>query len=338
MLKRLRTWWNFRTAVLATVAAHPVEPGERDIVVVPCWRRAEFLWHCLDNLTRNDDIGSVHVLFRVDTGFSQETLEIIRSFADRLASYEIELALASPFRRTKPSGNLLFGMLHAALKARQFVFLVEEDVMVARDFLRWHREVQAAAGRLFCSIASRNTNRQLTLPEVLDGFYLSSGDYRSIGVCFDKNVLLELIGRHFNMSYLRQPKKYIRRRFPNSKIGLGFVEQDGLIRRIQERSDYPIAWPCVPRAFHSGFLGARGKWQNFNGSEGVKSPLSERIQLLNDTIYSADAMRKVIDSAEFLELSMPCPLQLPAWNTVRRISVPAPVGEMSEQLARRLQE
>jgi hypothetical protein len=338
MLKRLSTWWNFRTAVLASSPAHPVEPGERDIVVVPCWRRAEFLWHCLDNLTRNDDIGSVHVLFRVDTGFSQETLEIIQSFADRLASYEIELALASPFRRTKPSANLLFGILHAAVKSKQFVFLVEEDVMVARDFLRWHREAHSVAGGLFCSLASRNTNRRLTLPEALDGFYLSSGDYCSIGVCFDKNVLLELIASHFNMSYLRQPKKYIRRRFPESKIGLGFVEQDGLIRRIQERSAYPIAWPCVPRAFHSGFFGARGSWQNFNRSEGSERSLNERIQLLADTIYSADAMREVIDGPEFLELCMPCPLQLPAWNELHRIPVPVPVGKMSEQVARRLQE
>jgi hypothetical protein len=204
--------------------------------------------------------------------------------------------------------------------------------------LRWHREAHSVAGGLFCSLASRNTNRRLTLPEALDGFYLSSGDYCSIGVCFDKNVLLELIASHFNMSYLRQPKKYIRRRFPESKIGLGFVEQDGLIRRIQERSAYPIAWPCVPRAFHSGFFGARGSWQNFNRSEGSERSLNERIQLLADTIYSADAMREVIDGPEFLELCMPCPLQLPAWNELHRIPVPVPVGKMSEQVARRLQE
>jgi hypothetical protein len=228
-------------------------------------------------------------------------------------------------------------MLRAAAMSKQFVFLVEEDVMVGRDFLRWNREAHRVTDRLFCSVAATNTNRRLTLPEAVDGFYLSSGDYRSIGVCYDKNVLLELIGAHFNMSYLRQPKKYIRRRFPGSKIGLGFVEQDGLIRRIQEGSAYPIAWPCVPRAFHSGFLGARGSWQNFNRSEGTEDSLSERIQLLADTIYSADAMRKVIDSPEFLELSMPCPLQLPAWQTLHRISVPAPIGELSEQLARRLQ-
>jgi hypothetical protein len=90
MLRRLRNWWNFRHAVhqasrpdLARAA------GDRDVVVLPCWRRPEFLWHCLDNLTRAEGIDSVHVLFRPDTGFSADNLEVIRSFADRLASFEV---------------------------------------------------------------------------------------------------------------------------------------------------------------------------------------------------------------------------------------------------------
>ena len=26
----------------------------RDVVLIPCWRRPEFLWHCLENLTQAD--------------------------------------------------------------------------------------------------------------------------------------------------------------------------------------------------------------------------------------------------------------------------------------------
>ena len=294
--------------------------------MIPCWRRAEFLWQCLDNLTRAAQFDTVHVLFRPDTGFSPETLEVIHAFADRMPDFEIQIADPCPFRRTKPSANFLLGLLHAATTARQLVYLVEEDIMVGRDFFRWHRTVQADAGPLFCSIPVKNPNRSLTLPDAPDGYYLSSGDSCSNGMCFDKHVLQRLIAPHVNMAYLRSPKKYIRRTFPASKIGLGFVEQDGLIRRIQERTNLPIAWPCVPRAFHAGFYGARGGWQNFKLPDGMKGSLQDRVKLLATTIYDADAMRTEIDSPEFLETCMPCRLELPVWNSLRQIDVPMPMG------------
>jgi hypothetical protein len=327
MLRRVRTWWRFRRAVLrasGTRRAH--RAGEKDVVVLPCWRRPEFLWHCLDNLTRAAGMDAVHVLFRPDTGFAPENLEVIHSFADRLPSFEIRLPEPCPFRRTKPSANLLLGCLYAAAMARRYVFLVEEDIMVARDFFTWHRTVHAAARGLFCSIPVKNPNRSLTLPDQPAAYYLSSGDYCSNGVCFDKHRVQSMIAPHVNMGYLRRPKKYLRRQFPASAVGLGFVEQDGLVRRIQERSQRPIAWPCVPRAFHAGFFGARGGWQNFHPPSHLGSSIWERVQLLADTIYSPDAVRNAAQSAQCIDDCLPCNLDLPAWRGVDRIDVPAPTA------------
>src|ERR1039458_3247253 len=177
MLRQFRVWRRFRQAVRkASRGDLPHLPGNKDIVVLPCWRRPEFLWHCLDNMTRAEGVDSVHVLFRPDSGFSPDNLEVIESFADRLSSFEVQTADPCPFRRTKPSANLLLGCLHAAAAAKRYVFLVEEDIMVARDFFAWHRSVHAAAGPLFCSIPVKNRNRLLTLPDEVDGYYLSSGD------------------------------------------------------------------------------------------------------------------------------------------------------------------
>lgn len=201
--------------------------------------------------------------------------------------------------------------------------------MVARDYFRWHRAVHAAAAPLFCSIPVKNPNRALSLPDDPAAYYLSSGDSCSNGMCFDKQVLQSLVAPHVNMAYLRAPKKYIRRNFPGSTIGLGYVEQDGLIRRIQERSPLPIAWPCVPRAFHSGFFGARGGWHNFTHPAGAGESFQDRVQLLTDTIYSADAMRQAVvrnsgERAEFIASCMPCSLDPPAWKVLHRIDVPMP--------------
>jgi hypothetical protein len=321
MLRKLRTWWRFRRAVQNAGAAPGCRSsGDTDVVVLPCWRRPEFLWHCLDNISRAEGVSELTLHIRPDTGFAPENLEVVRSFADRLPNIEVHYPVPSAFRRTKQSANVLLGYLQAAARTRQYVYLIEEDVMVARDYFRWHREVQAQCERpLFCSIASKNTNRTLTLAEDLEGFYLSSGDYCSIGVCFDKHVLQTLIAPHVNMSYLRSPKKYLRRRFPKSRIGLGFVEQDGLIRRVQQQSTASIAWPCVPRAFHAGFYG-------YNRSGGISGDLQQRIETLSRTIYSRDSMRDAVTQPQFLESSLPCELRLPAWTQLHQIAVPPPTA------------
>jgi hypothetical protein len=313
MFGKLQTWWNFRRAVnqLARGELDRTSTG-RDVVVLPCWRRPEFLWHCLDNIAQAEGATDLIIMLRPDTGHSADNLEVVRSFADRLPNIVVSYPAPSAFRRTKQSANVLLGYLEAAAQARQFVFLIEEDVMVARDYFRWHREVHAAATNLFCSIASKNTNRKLTVPQDVTGYYLSAGDYCSIGVCFDKQILTKMIAPYVNMAYLRRPKKYIRRHFPTSPIGLGFVEQDGLIRRIQENATHQIAWPCVPRAFHAGFYG-------YNRSGGIEGGLSSRIKLLADTIYDRNSMRQATGQAEDDDLSVPTDLQLPPWRTLHHV-------------------
>jgi hypothetical protein len=314
MLRRVRTRWNYRQAVTnasRVASTHPA--GEKDVVVLPCWGRPEFLWHCLDNLTRAEGIGDVHLLFRPDTGFLPDNIEVIHSFADRLPSFQISLPEPCPFRRTKQSANLLLGYLHAAAQARHYVFLVEEDTMVARDFFRWHRAAHAAAGALFCSIATRNPNRTVAVPADPEGYYLSSGDFSANGVCFDKSLVQRLIAPHVNMAYFRRPKKYLRRHFPASAVGLGFVEQDGLLRRIQEQSNVPIAYPCVPRGYDAGFYG-------YNRAGGVEGSMQDRVRRLAATIYSPDTMRSVA-SPEFIDRCMPVNLQPPHWEIQRRIDV-----------------
>jgi hypothetical protein len=285
------------------------------VVVIPCWRRPEFLWHCLDNLAQAEGVEDVRIVIRPDTGFAVDNLDVVREFSQRLPTIDIQYPTPAPYRRTKQSANVLLGYLAAAANARRYVFLVEEDIMVARDFFRWHREAQVAAGRaLFCSIAVRNPNRRVSVPDEVDGFYLSSDDYCSTGVCFEKSVITSLLAPHIRLAYFRRPKRYIRQQFPNSGIGLGFVEQDGLIRRIEESSALPIAWPCVPRAFHSGFYG-------YNRPGGLPGSLRSRVTTLADTIYAAPESAAGERPTAVSEDCIPCLLDLPRWQALRQVEV-----------------
>ncbi|MGH8207522.1 MAG: hypothetical protein ACRETK_12180 [Steroidobacteraceae bacterium] len=317
MLTQVRSRWNFRMAVMRAARTDVAQPpGERDVVVLPCWRRPEFLWHCLDNLSQADGILDLQVIVRLDTGYLQDNLDVIRSFSERIPHLQIQYPQPCPFRRTKQSANVLLGYLQAAAVARRFVFLVEEDIMVARDFFRWHRAVHAQQPRLFCSIAARNPNRDVAVPHEVGGYYRSTSDYCSLGVCLDRRIITGLIAAHVNMQYFGKPKRYLRRHFPASAVSLGFVEQDGLIRRIQEKSQLPLAYPCMPRAFHAGFYG-------YNRPGGIDGSLQERIRILAGTIYDRDAMRCAAGRPEFIDSCRPCDLHTPDWHVLRQIHLPA---------------
>ena len=252
----------------------------RDVLLIPCWRRAEFLWHCLDNLSRADGIEGLHLLFRADTGYDRANREVIEEFAPKFGSYEINQPVVCPYRSTKQSANVLGGYLIAAARARRYVFMVEEDVMVARDFFRWHYAVQAAQPRLFCSIGVRNHNREVPDSADPQTYYLTTQDYCSWGVCFERSIIEQLIAPHVRREYFQDPGRYCAGKFAGSSIGAGYVEQDGLIRRIQEASGqaHPIAYPYRPRGYHAGFVG-------YHRRGSISGNLRARIGEVGEVIY-----------------------------------------------------
>jgi hypothetical protein len=257
----------------------------------------------------------MHVVFRPDSGFDPDNLAVIREHAKRLPSHEIQPAPRCPYRRTKLSANILLGYLDAAARARRHVYMVEEDIMVGRDFFRWHAAVHAQRAGLFCSIAVRNHNREVHTPDDPDGYYLSSGDYCSWGVCFDVAVIRERIAPHVNLAYLRRPKRYLRGRFARSKVSLGFVEQASLLRRIQELDSLPIAYPATPRAFHAGFYG-----RNRPGT--IEGALQERVRRLDGMIYDCTAMRGAALSARYAADSEPVPLDIISGQRLHELHLP----------------
>jgi hypothetical protein len=291
--------------------------GARDVVLIPCWRRPELLWHCLHNLSQAEGIGALHVLFRPDTGYDAAILEVIKEFTPRLGSHEVHTPVACPYRRSKRSANLLSGYLMAAAMSRRYVFMVEEDVIVARDFLRWHYAVQAAQPRLFCSIATRNVHR--AVPDSMDPqtYYLTSGDYCPHGPCYERAIITQWIAPHVGRDYFAAPRRYCARHFPRSRVGADQVEQDGLIRRIQESTGeaHAIAYPYRPRAFHAGF--------GYPRPGTLEGTLRERIRAVGAVIYNAEAMRRAAEQSEFIEDSMPVPLDTPHWQALRYQTLPA---------------
>lgn len=281
-----------------------------DILLIPCWARPELLYHTLDNLVNTGDLSTVHIVFKPDTAHSAEIYKVVDLFKDHLPSYEFKAATPSKNKATKQSQNVLEGYIYAASLTDGLVFMVEEDVMVGEDFFRYHRALHDQQPDLFCSLSTRNHNRAVTTEDDPAAYYLSTGDYCSLGVCFKASVIREHIAPHVNSSYLADPIGYCEATFPNSEIGRSMVEQDGLIRRIQMSIGLPTAYPHAPRAYHAGYYGYNRDRNTFGGS------LQAKIDRVGEIIYDREAMRKAVSRPEYFRDSEPVPLKLSPWKTL----------------------
>jgi hypothetical protein len=210
------------------------------------------------------------------------------------------------YGRAKQSYNLLTGYQRAVETARDKVFMIEEDIMIATDFFTWHYKVhEAENNNLFCSIATANNNRDVPVTDRMDSYYLTHGDYQSLGVCFNKKVLIEEVLPLAVAAYYTNSQVFCQKEFPNSKIGRAYTEQDGLIRRVQEHQDKLIAFPHVARAYHSGFIG-------YNRQKNFNMELVQKIEYIRSIIFSDQRMREVnFKNPDFYKDSKPINLDNP---------------------------
>lgn len=282
-----------------------------DVVLIPCWRRAELLWHVLANIQRAEGADQLHYIFRPDIGHSSEILEVIREFP-----FSKEVAKTPPSRAThtpsKQSFSVLSGYHLAAQQSTGMVYMIEEDIFVATDFFKWHKAVHAQNPNLFCSIAVENHNRTIHEPGAFDEYYLTTLDYCSWGPCFHRDTILHHIVPAATWGYYTGPKAQCIAQFPGYPANQNHSEQDGLIRRVQWKlgMDRPIAYPYQGRAYHAGLYG-------YNRGKAPSGTLAQRIKFTADTCYSEEAMRILAGRPEWADDSRPINLTAEPWNELK---------------------
>lgn len=287
----------------------------KPVVLIPAWRRPEFLWHCLENIKNARQSGRYHYVFRFDQGHSPELFQVIDGFP---FSYEVTITQRSPYRVAKQSFSLLTGYQIAAQRAgrEQLVFMIEEDVMIAQDFFEWHEAIHAEQKHLWCSIGVANPNRKVNVQGEGGDYYLTSDDYCSLGVCYKASVINDVIIPLATPKYFVDPINHLKREFPASPFGDAFAEQDGLIRRAQwaKGMAMPIAYPVHAKAYHAGFYG-KNRGAGFHGS------LQERKQRIAEVIYSDEAMRMFARHPEWYEDSRPINLTGQQWTSINERTI-----------------
>lgn len=272
-----------------------------NIILIPCANRPEFLYYCVEKLKKCEEAKEMLTLFHVDFKHDKYIHNIVNRYP-----YNKEVIINERHGWNKLPVNILRGYKKAVERTDEYVFMIEEDVMVGTDFFNWHIKIHEKEKNIFCSIASRNNNldRDLQLDHSFAKYYLSHNTYQSLGVCFKKGVLNDFVLPHANKEYFINNEQYCLSHFPDSQFKRQWTEQAGLIRRIQEKNRMPIAYPFIPRAFHAGFYG-----KNRTGQ--IKGNILKKINQLGQIIFDNGAMKansmheRYYDDSKPIELNQP---------------------------------
>lgn len=268
-----------------------------DIVIVPSYFRPEYLQLALEHLATADGAGEKIVWVEQDracvhTPHLVSELPHVRQVISRFANaFEALIYSERP-----PNGyignpcNFLEAYKRAYKCAdARYVYLVEDDVLVSKDFFRWHEAVQATDD-FFVTVGWHCVRNPEVKPSTDPTEYITSyRDYSSIGVCW-KREKLEALAKHARPEYYQDMAGYLRGAFPGNPIPAGqWTEQAGVVTRLlHETRTRLVAWPSLRRCAHVGVSGYhRPRGHQFAGGldqriAGLRAAVSDqRIQSMS---------------------------------------------------------
>jgi hypothetical protein len=267
-----------------------------DLVLVPSYFRPEYLYLTLEFLGKAEGGADKHVWVSQDAHFHDYTergamFPQIETVCRNAGQYfqKLRYIQRQPHAYVGNPSNFLelYKEAHEQRDVR-YVYLVEDDVLVAPDFFRWHEAVHERSD-YFCSVGWHCTRNKSVLPTKNPNTLIESArDFTSIGVCWKREKLHRVAG-HARRDYYSNLKGYMQAAFPHSPMpSHKWNEQAGLIMRIllNLRGSESVCWPGLRRCSHIGMSG----YHRRNGYQ-FAGPLDQRIANLRSVISSTKAMR-----------------------------------------------
>jgi hypothetical protein len=245
----------------------------KNVVLIPCWRRDDFLQVTLDYIQQANGADRNIYVFLLERSFVIGVHHVANNFP-----LEKIVHRTSHHTYRGNSFNVLEGYKLAMRLAdhheSEIIYLIEEDIFIGKDFFDYHERVQSQFSNAFMVSGVKNQNDNTEKPQDPSKVY-TFNRYQSLGVSWQPNRL-PLILEHAVPEYYRSREAYLGKKFPKSVFGSNWSEQDGLINRLMEKHDLHGIYPCVPRAYHAGFVGYNRPGASLRGS------LEERVQRLKE--------------------------------------------------------
>lgn len=260
------------------------------IVIVPAYFRPEMLYLTLEKIYEAEGSDSKLIWVYHDRKYKDleqfanelQDIETVIEYWKRAFGNRLKAVMRLEHGYYGNSYNILAAYAKAYQTDAKYVYLIEEDVLITPDFFTWHQSVQDTDA--LCSIAGFCDRNGIQPTED----FLSS-EYASLGVCWKRENLSAIL-EHANVDYYRNPSPYILKHFPNSNLGLKYMEQDGLIQRVMEQRLQRTVFASPPRAFH---IGVYGYHRSIGAGNMPLGTLADRIQFYRKNLSDPAWCQKV---------------------------------------------
>lgn len=232
----------------------------KDLILIPTFARPEYLSLCLEHVAAADKVGDHEVWVSHDrhvndVGFPLGQMEISKQVVAKAGARMI-LRQPHPYIGNPCNFLELYKEAFSQPDVR-YVFLIEDDVLIAKDFFRWHAAVQER-GDYFCSVGWHCVRYDKAIRDDDPTSYIESAmDFSSIGVCWKREKLAPFV-QHATPKFYCAMRDYLARAFPNNPIPAGqWTEQAGVVTRLLHAApgQRVVAWPTRRRCSHVGVSG-----------------------------------------------------------------------------------
>lgn len=265
----------------------------KDILIIPTFSRPELLWLCLDHIAACHEAHDLAIRVCLDAHRNREGATAVEVLSVLAKFPQLTCVLTQRPRHDYigNSYNVMTAYREAYESDAKFVFMVEDDILVAPDFFAWHYAVQKAS-RCFCSIGAINQRRAAPADDGSD-YWLSAQDYASWAVCFRRTELSPVIV-HALPEYFSNMERYLQKHLSGHGFDGEYCEQDGLIIRIMGALKEVSAWPFRARAQHIGWYGYH-RLRSHRPQGTLESRYMEVKAILNDPARLAAAVKDFHD-------------------------------------------
>jgi hypothetical protein len=203
---------------------------------MPTLKRPEFLALTLEKLSLTPEAEHMDVRICADTCTDERFQEI--TYVRDVYLPTAEIFRAGPHVNVlSGTWNILNSLKMGYETGAEFIFFIEEDVLVKPEFFRRHWEMHDS-GDYFVTCGRRYRRMPIDF-------------YSNPGTCYRREAL-GLVLPHICEEYFRVPGSYLDRVFPSMR-GMDGPLDDGLIRKVQRSVNGKVLCAVPAVAVHQGF-------------------------------------------------------------------------------------
>ena len=276
----------------------------KNVIVITSYNKPDLLFLNLEQLFKQPSIFNYDIEVHTETGYNVECHGVVNVYQQKYPQISIKFICKD--REKHPCSlvgfhNILSSYWLAAQNAKDYLIILEEDILPTEDYLRFNEEVYknylSKYDRIFCVAHKRRPETELIgNPEILIGDYQCTSPS-----CLTVKAVKRYMGPFLvNPFFYQDVVKFNEYFFPESRIRPHeHTHHDGAIERIMEHYSLFALKPDQTRSMHVGLSGI------FCGGTPPQGSLQERIEQWRELIKDGNKLRKLSNRPEDIVVTDP---------------------------------